>query len=394
MNRRLQVLAGTLGAVAFVLYVVAGVIGSRVPSEEFFEGMIWGSGALSLALIGTVVAVRRPRHIVGWLLIMAGLGESLAGASTLYAQYRTSAGEYLPYSDYVGWIGGSMWAFSAATLLIFLPLYFPTGRPPTPRWRWVGWVGVAGIVALLLGTADVLVSSPHLIGEEWDVIDAASAGRPLFVVSEAAFPLMMAAAPVALLSLVVRFFRSRGEERQQIKVLMLAAATTVVFVLVTNLTDGLPRLIEAAATALAIPSLGVATMVAVLRYRLFEIDRVVSRTLTYGLLTVLLIGIYLLAVTVLTAATAPFTGDSPVAVAAATLLAAAAFQPARRRIQSAVDRRFNRARYDGRRTVEAFATSLRQEVDIDDVRAHLVGTVDDILNPAEVRLWLRTEVSS
>lgn len=389
MNRRLQLLAGALAVLAVALYSGAGVLGARIPGEEYAEGMIWGTSTLVLALIGAVIAVRRPRHRLGWLLFGAGFGEILAGVSNLYGQYVDHAGNQLPYAAQIGWVGGTMWAFSAGALLIFLPLYFPTGRAPSPRWRWVGWVGVAAVAGLMLGTLDVLVFMPELMGQEWEVLETALAGRPLFVISDAAFPLMMAAAPLALLSLVVRFLRSTGEERQQIKLLIFAVAMTVAFVLVTGLTEILPRAAEAVATALAMPSIGVATMIAVLRYRLFEIDRVVSRTLTYGLLTVLLAGIYLGGVTVLTAATAPFTRESPVAVAAATLLAAAAFRPARRRIQSVVDRRFNRTRYNARRTVEGFAASLRQEVDLDDVRAQLLETVDDVLQPTAMTVWLR-----
>ena len=389
MTRPWRPLALGWAALSIALYVVAGVLGSQVPSEDFLDGAVRGTSTLLLTLIGAAIALRRPRHKLGWLLMVAGSGELLAGTCIVYGAYLTDAGAHLPYATQVSWIGGSMWAFSAAALLILLPLYFPTGRPPTPRWRWVGWIGGAGVVALFLGTLDVLVFLPHLMDARWEVIEAASAGRPLFIISEAAFPLMMAAGPVALLSLIVRFVRSTGEERQQIKLLIYAVTMTLVFLLATNLTEGIPRTVEVVATGLAIPSVGVATMIAVLRYRLFEIDRVVSRTLAYALLTVLLVGIYVLAVSALTTITTSRTGDSPIAVAAATLLAAAAFQPARRRIQTAVDQRFNRARYDARRTVEHFASTLRQEVDIDDVRSQLVGTVDTVLSPSAVRVWVR-----
>lgn len=394
MSRRLQLLAAGLAIVAVSLYATAAGLALRVPGENVPEGMIWGTATLFLALIGATIAFRRPHHRLGWLLIAAGLGEILAGASNLYGQYVDHTGNQLPYAAEVGWTGSSMWVFSASALLVFLPLYFPTGRALSPRWRWVGWLGVASIVAMMLGTLDVLLFLPELMGEEWEVIEVVAAGRPLFVVSEIGFPLLLAAAPLALLSLVVRFLRSTGVERQQMKLLVVAAALTVAFVLVTNLFEVLPPIVEAVATALAMPSLGVATMIAVLRYRLFEIDRVVSRTLTYGLTSLLLASIYLAGVTVLTAATAPITRESPVAVAAATLLAAAAFRPARRRIQSAVDQRFNRARYDAQRTVQSFASSLRQEVELDDVHAHLVGTVGQVLQPATVYVWLRSPMEA
>lgn len=388
MTRFLRVLAGTLGIAAVGLTAVSFVIGSQNEAENFTEGVIWGTAAMLVALIGGVVAVRRPRHVVGWLLVIAGLGETLAGTSSLYGAHVTAAGGRLPFADGVGWVGGSLWAFSITSLLVFLPLYFPTGRPPSPRWRWVAWIGTAGIMLLLLSTIDIALFRSELMGLEWDAVEAQAAGRPLFALSELGFPVILAAAPLALLSLVVRFFRSRGVERQQIKLLVFAVALTVTFILLLNLTE-LPPLVEAVGTAVAMPSIGIATMIAVLRYRLFEIDRLVSRTLTYGLLTVLLAAIYLAGVTVLTAATAPFTRDSPVAVAAATLLAAAAFRPARRRIQAMVDRRFNRAAYSAEATVGMYRTRLRDELELDGISRNLEDVVASSLQPSALVLWLR-----
>lgn len=388
MTRALRFAAVTLGVTVVGLTATSFALGAQNPAESFTEGAIWGSAAMSVGVIGAVVATRRPRHLVGWLLLIGGLGEALAGTSSLYGDHVTAGGERLPLADAVGWIGGSLWAFSVASLLVFLPLYFPTGRPPSPRWRWVGWLGAAGIVLLLLSTVDIALFRPELMGLEWEAMEAEAAGRPLFALSELGFPVVMAAAPLALLSLVVRFVRSRGEERQQIKLLVFAVAITVTFILLLNLTE-LPPLVEALGTAVAMPSIGIATMVAVLRYRLFEIDRLVSRTLTYGTLTVLLVGVYLVAVTVLTAATAPLTDDSPLAVAAATLLAAAVFQPARRRIQSVVDRRFNRAAYSAESTVRSYRAQLRDELELEGITRDLQDAVAATLQPSSAVLWVR-----
>ncbi len=387
MTRMLRVLAATLGALAVVLWGSAMFMVTRIPQEDALEGAIWGTAMLSSAIIGSVIAVRVPRHIVGWLLLIGGLGETLAGASSMYGDLA-AAGRDLPLQDAVSGIGGSLWAFSAAALLVFLPLYFATGRPPSARWRWVGWLGATAVALLLSTTVDIAIFRPELMGLGWEAVEAAAGDRLTFVLSEHAFELLLGAAPLALLSLVVRFIRSRGEERQQIKLLVYAVAVTVAFIGATNLIE-LPRLVQALGTAIALPSIAVATMVAVLRYRLFDIDRVISRTLTYTATTAVLVGVYLGAVTALTTLTAPVTGDSAVTVAAATLASAAAFQPARRRIQSAVDRRFNRAAYDGRRTLQAFAGHLRQDVDLDDVRRHLSQTVQQVLQPATVVLWMR-----
>lgn len=389
MTRALRLTAAGLGVLAVALYSCALTLSMQVASEDVVEGAIWGTSFLLLGLIGAVIAFRRPRNRIGWLLLLAGMGEICAGAATLYGEYAAASGVSLPGSVGLAWVGGSLWAFSTGALLVLLPLYFPTGKPPSPRWRWVGWLGGAGVVLLLAGTVDIAIFRPELMSLEWEAVEAAAGKRPLFAASELGFPLLLGAAPFAFLSLVVRFVRSHGEERQQIKLLVFAVGITVAFILTINLIE-VPRVMEAAGTAIALPSVGVATMIAVLRYRLFEIDRIVSRTLTYGLVTVLLAVIYVVAVTLLTTATAPLTRRSPLAVAAATLITAAAFQPTRRRIQSLVDRRFNRARYDARRTVEHFASSLRQEVDIDDVHSSLVSTVDEVLQPASVVVWLRS----
>ena len=378
-----------LGAMTVALYAGSIYMGYQTRNEDLLSGITWGGSALTVALIGALIARRLPGNRIGWLLLASGFFETLAGAADLYGELSATLRQPLFMAPAVSWIGGSTWAISASILLVFLPLYFPTGRPPSPRWRWVGWLGLAGVGMLLISTAFVALVRPELMGLEWEAIEAATGDvQWLFSASELGFPLLMAAGPLAVLSLIVRFVRSRGVERQQIKVLAYAGALTITFIIASNVGE-LPRVVEAIASAVAMPSLGIATMVAILRHGLYDIDRLVSRTLTYALLTLLLVGLYLVAVTTLTAVTAPVTRDSPVAVAAATLLAAAAFQPARRRIQAVVDRRFNRARYDARQTVEAFASSLRQEVDLDGVNSHLVTTVTDILSPTDVAVWLR-----
>ena len=380
-----------MGALTAVLYASSVSMGFQSQTGDLSEGITWGGAALSMALIGTLLLARRPGNRIGWMLLLYGFLQTLAGWAELYGEYPAATGVELPFAVGISWVIGSVWVVSGAILLVYLPLNFPTGLPPSPRWRWVGWIAAAGVALSLVSTLYVAVLRPELMPLGWDHIEqAAPELAGLFTISDLGYPLLMAAGPLAVVSLIVRFVRSRGEERQQIKLLAFAGTLTVLFVISISIAGDLPRGVEVVGTAISMPSIGIATMVAVLRYRLFEIDRVVSRTLTYALLSLLLVGIYLGAVTVLTAATTALSTDSPVAVAAATLVAAAAFQPTRRRIQAMVDRRFNRARYDARRTVEAFASSLRQEVDLDDVRGHLLETVDDVLQPQAVTIWWRT----
>ncbi len=203
------------------------------------------------------------------------------------------------------------------------------------------------------------------------------------------FGTLFVLAILSIVSLVLRFRRSTGIERRQMKLFVFAGVLVVAFPLIgeTALEKVLPATDVLFAVAVAMPP--VAIGVAVLRYRLYDIDRLISRSVTYGLLTAVLLGVYVGAVTALTAVTATAAGNSPIAVAAATLLAAAAFQPARRRIQAIVDRRFNRAAYDAARTMDDFRTQLRDEVDLVAIHDRVAGVLDSTVQPTHRTLWLR-----
>ena len=342
-------------------------------------------GAMSAATVGAVLASRRPRHPVGWLLLALGVSVGAAAATTPYAKYGLLARPgALPAAGYAAiyfHVGGFIWA----TCLGFILLLTPTGSLPSPRWRWWARAAAAAGLLALVSTA-LLPFDPPFRSVSNSLAVPALAG-PLRVVNVVASLVTALAVLVAAGSLVVRFRRARGVERQQLRWLALAAAlTTVVVLAALALIPTGNELLLGWLTAVGISLLPVATGAAILRYRLYDLDRIISRAVAYGLLTVLLglgyAGVVLLLGQVLGR-------DSTLAVAGATLAVAGAFQPARRRIQAAVDRRFNRRRYDAARTIEGFSERLRQQVDLDTLTAELLGVVEATMQPTRASLWLR-----
>jgi hypothetical protein len=269
--------------------------------------------------------------------------------------------------------------------LVMLPLLFPEGRLPSRRWRPVAAVMIAGIVAAAVLGA---LSATLPVGERLIDNPVGVAGMPMAEESAYLVPLWPLGFALAVAAMAVRFRRSEGVERLQIK-WFLAAASLLLLLPVLEIAR-LP-LVSDAIFLLTLVALPAAVGVAVLRYRLYDIDRLISRTLAYAVLSALLAALYLGSVTVLTAVTSPVTGESPLAVAAATLLAAAAFQPLRRRVQSGVDRRFNRARYDAALAVDGYRARLRDELDLTSIGDELLTTARATLQPAAGLLWLRPE---
>jgi hypothetical protein len=289
----------------------------------------------------------------------------------------------VPQLANIAWLGALL------GLLPFLVLLFPTGRLLSRRWRTVAWA--LGLVVGLYLTARLLTPGPVSPGLPANPLGMESAEGLLLLVqtiSGVAAPILALA---TLASLVVRFRRARGEERQQLKWFTFVVAADLVLI------PGLGRVTEQVAPVLgelvvfpvAVSMIPIAIGVAVLKYRLYDIDRVINRTLVYGLLTVLLGAVYTVGVFGLGQLLDPVTGESALAVAASTLAVAALFQPARRRVQAIVDRRFNRRRYDAARTVDAFSIRLRDQVDLDTLTTELLTVVDQTVEPTTSSLWLR-----
>jgi len=347
---------------------------------------------VSAATVGVVVASRRPRHPVGWLLLALGMFMAAGGVAAGYAPYGLLARPgALPAASYVALYSPAI-AVPALALLGFVLLLTPTGSLPSPRWRWWAWATAAAPVVFLLAVA----LAPKPLDSRYQAVDNpldlhAFAGV-LLVANQVALAVTILAVLVDAGSLVVRFRRARGTERQQLRWVASAAAlvSAAAAVVLAALAMESPVLIGWAA-GICVAILPVAIGAAILRYRLYDLDRIISRTLAYAALTVILglgyTGVVLLLGQLLGR-------QSSLAVAGATLAVAALFQPARRRIQHAVDRQFNRRRYDAARTIEAFSARLRDEIDLDALTAELLAVVDQTMQPTQVSLWLRPSVGA
>jgi hypothetical protein len=341
---------------------------------------IYGLVAVSAATVGAVVASRRSRHPVGWLLLALGLWFIYGYASWVLLAWRGA-----PPAVGLAILNTNVVVIPA--LIGFILLLTPTGSLPSPRWRWWARVAAAGPLLGLLSLAvgpfpgpDQSVANPLAV--------AALAG-PLLTVRTLAFVVGGLAIPVGAWSLVVRFRRARGMERQQLRWLAVGAAPVAVAVAalaVQALTGNEVNLNWLPGVCLAILPLAIGA--AILRYRLYDLDHIISRTVTYGLLTMLL-GLSYAGLVLGLGRLLP--QGSSLVVAGATLAVAALFQPARRRIQALVDRRFNRRRYDTAQTIAAFSARLHQEIDLDTLTGELLAAVEQTMQPTQTSLWLRQQ---
>jgi hypothetical protein len=344
------------------------------------------------ATVGAVLASRRPRHPVGWLLLALGLSVTGSGVADGYARYGLVARPgALPAARWVA-IYSPATTIAGLALVSFVLLLTPTGSLPSPRWRWWAWVAAAApvVFVLALTVGPGLVIPPYESAVKPVTIPALAGAVVVAIV--AGFTVTGSGLVVGAGSLVVRFRHARGVERQQLRWLAFAAALTGVAatVVLVGMAMGATAVpLFAAGVCLAV--LPLATGAAILRYRLYDLDRIVSRTLAYGLLTVLL-GLGYAGVVLGLGRLLP--QGSSLVVAAATLAVAGVFQPARRRVQRVVDRRFNRRRYDAAQTIAAFSDRLRQQVDLDALAAELLAVVDQTMQPTSVSLWLRPSVGA
>ena len=387
----------------FVVSLLARVALTVAQEEVSLPGVAEAASFLlvlvAFPLTGLVILRRQPRNTVGWLLTGIGAVWSLGGYADTWATYGlvTSPGS-LPGAAVGGTIANGIWAPALGLTGTYLFLLFPDGGLPSPRWRPFAWV-VGGVLVLLSVT---LLLSP----EELVTGPAVGVDNPLGVVAlgpalDVVVPVLVLALALCIVTsaagLVVRFRRSRGVERLQVKWLATAAAAVGgVFMLGILTSSVFPE--EADATwqrlldqlsFLMFALLPLAIGVAVLRYHLYDIDVVVNRALVYGSLTATLVVTYLGSVLLLQLLLRPLTERSDLAVAASTLAVAALFGPARRRIQVAVDRRFYRHRYDAARTVSDFSARLRQQIDLDAIGTDLVRIAGDTVQPTDASLWLR-----
>ena len=392
-------LCGTLTAASLILAFLNG----RTLSEFFVEENIAMIATLTVAfsVVGAMIASHRPGNPIGWIFCAAALFQGLAVFGDEYATYAliTRPGS-LTLGPEMSWLTEWIWAPGLGLILVFLPLLFPDGRPPSRRWRWVAWLGGISIVMIVVLAMVILWSERGTQLLRDPVSDEAGPAWILGLLVEAvAFPLMLVAGLAAVISLFVRFRRARGDERQQIKWFASASALTLGFVFVLQtLNNTQNSLLEAGLATVAlflIPSIPVATGVAILRYRLYDIDRLINRAMVYGLLTAMLAVVYLASVVALQSILRALMGqESTLAIVASTLAIAAMFNPLRRRIQAFIDRRFYRRKYDARKTLEAFSAKLRDETDLEALNNELVGVVRETMQPSHVSLWLRPDTAT
>jgi hypothetical protein len=344
--------------------------------------------------VGALVVARQPRNRIGWLCCAAGLLGGLAAFSDEYARYAFGPhGGSLPGGLAMAWLNGWVGTFWAGLVLSFLLLLFPTGRLPSRRWRPVAWACAVCVTVLCVQQAVMpgpleASGQPNPLG----IDSAREALEWMYGLVSLGFVLLML---MCAGSVVVRFRQAGGVERQQLKWFVAGAGQlAVLFALSVGLSGLWSRWVSLPVSDLvfgiSFALIPVAIGLAVLKYRLYDIDRIISRTLVYGLLTALLAAVYAVVILVLGALFGGISAQPPSwAVAGATLAVAALFQPARRRIQQTVDQRFNRRRYDTTKTIEAFSARLRHHVDLDTVTSELLGVIDQTMEPTRASLWLR-----
>jgi hypothetical protein len=384
-ERAQRALAWTFTGLAAI--VAAGVLWLFFATELDDTYLLFtGVAGLSFPVVGAMVLTRRPGHAIGWIFVAIGAGMSLVGLANGYAAYSlTVLPDPLLATGVVAWLSGWLWVPSLGLLMTFALLLFPDGHLPSPRWRPVAYLAAGSIAGTM---ADFAVSSwpdPYA-----SVYAPQTVGSP---VVEVWFGLLSASGLASAASLVVRFRRSRGEERLQLKWVAYAAAGTVAIVVsaVAFSRGASPSLIIVASA----PLVPVAAGVAILRYRLYDIDVVINRTLVYGLLSTLLVVVYFGGVVGLQSVFRALTGqESTLAVVASTLAIAALFNPLRHRVQAFVDRRFYRRKYDAAKTLAAFSARLRDETDLDALRNDVVGVASRTVQPEHISLWLRPDTAT
>jgi hypothetical protein len=402
MSIRAAWLAWSLVALSVVL--VAGGITlartTRSPNLELPYGSAGGADnvilslatVLAFAVVGAIVASRHPRNTIGWLFCSVGLAVGLNTLAKGYAEFWLASGwGSRSLGETAAWF--ATWAWTVLTVATtFLLLLFPNGRLPSPRWRPVAWCagfGISGFVVSLALEAGPLADLPQ-------IVNPYGVDSPVFRVVGVAAGLVIAGSMVAsAISVIVRARRAGRIERQQIKWLAYGAAVVVGASLAASGISIWNVPVSILVVNLALLGLPVFTGIAIVRYRLYDIDLLINRTLVYGSLTGTLVLVYFGGVVAAQVIFRTLTGQeqqSQLFVVVSTLVIAALFNPLRRRIQAFIDRRFYRRKYDARKTLEAFSAKLRDETDLKALNVELVGVVRETMQPAHASLWLRPDL--
>jgi hypothetical protein len=385
-------------ALGGIVLVVLTLLGLSVAAGDRVDP--FGLVMMSFPVVGALIASRQSRNSIGWVMLAVGLVAALDGILIFYADYALihNPGS-LPRPDLALALSAPMWVPLIGLMGTFVILLFPDGHLPTPRWRW--WAWLCGI-ALILSYVVILVGPGS-----FEDVGHPDIRNPLGIESlrpiGGALLMVIVLIPVSIVGcafgLIQRFRRSRGEERLQLKWLAAAAGTTAALYLMAMVgsiasgsvwagSDPIWLVILQNVAAFSFALIPMAVGIAILKYRLYDIDLIINRALVYGALSAALTAAYFLAVTAFQGLLQPFGGQSQLAVAGSTLLIAALFRPGRARVQSFIDRRFYRRRYDSARTLERFSAKLRNEVDLNSLTGELVALTVEVMQPTHVSLWL------
>jgi hypothetical protein len=387
--RRWSPLAGVMATAA--LFVAADVIAVRGThkgvSDDAFN-LVLTVALFAFPVVGTVLVRRYPENSIGWLFCASGPLFGLMLFSSMYTENHILAeGETGGFADFTLWVGTWTGPIAYSLVTAFLMLLFPTGRLLSRRWRPVALLASGSVALVVLGSVfrRELDDYPQLVnpygigGTFGDILDAATGiGWILFSISVL----------LAGLSLIARFRKSRGVERQQIKWMALTAS----FLLIAQVSWFISEELGSLLTGLAFMAIPMAVCVAILRYRLYDIDLIINRTLVYGLLTAVLGFVYIAGVVGVGGLVRGMTGQegNNLVVAASTLAVAGLFRPARTRIQAFIDRRFDRSRYDAQQTIVDFSAKMREQIDLDSLTSEMTSVIRDTVQPTHVSLWLRS----
>ena len=383
--------ASALSLALTALTVLLIVLLLRSDTPIYYYWLETSMVAVGYSTVGAIVASRLPESPIGWLFCAIGLIFGVSHFSAEYAAYDLLApSRSLPAGEAFAWLTSWVWVFGLG-LIVYLDLLFPNGRLPSTRWRWFAWF-----------TAIVLLPAAILGALSPGLILSSTLQNPLGVeslpnVSRAIEAFMYALIVVGASSMLARLRHAGRIERQQIEWFAYATAVAISGVILKNTVYPAVGLtwvwwVGLVLTTVGVVSSPVAMGIAIFRYRLYQIDLIINRTLVYGSLTAVLACVYLGGVVFLQYAFRALSGEgSQLAVVASTLIIAALFIPLRRRIQSFIDRRFYRRKYDARKTLEAFSAQLRNQTDLEALSDDLVGVVRETMQPAHVSLWLRSD---
>ena len=384
-----------------VVLVVGGIAlalmtRSSTPQRSYYgpvDAVFFLATVLTFSVVGATIASRQPRNAIGWLFCGVGLVMAINSLAGGYAEYRLSGGS-APGSlaETAAWFASWSWTLLVYVPTSFLLLLFPNGRLPSPRWRPVAWCAALGLIGFVAGTA----LQPGPLGDFPQIMNPYGVDSLILdAIALTGVILALASMVASAVSLIVRMRRAGRAERQQIKWLAYGGAVVVGAVFAS----GVFATIWSPDVGIALISLGllgvpIFTGVAIARYRLYDIDIVINRTLVYGALTAALVAVYFGGVATLQAIFRALTGQEQqpqLAIVVSTLAIAALFNPLRRRIQSFIDRRFYRSKYDARKTLESFSAKLRDETDLQALNNELVSVVRETMEPSHVSLWLRPD---